>query len=549
MKKKILFLFAMAVSLTFLLVICIGATDYIPAFGEKIEVLGMSEKSVFGDDGKFDTSTSRVLMNDGITYPSYYIYANSETHSVNFSELNSLTGKKYDRNTVICLEIPEGVKTIPNCFNASGSQIFWGDKYTSTLEYLKLSSTVESMSTDATIFSMKALKCLDMSLSKVVDIPSRGVHGATSLAEIYFPKTLKSIGSTAFQGCSSLSVIDFSGTQLEDIGLRAFFDCHGLEIINLGTNIKRLQTQCFYKAGVSTEKSYIEIYVNNSFEEIYNQYGQILQDAKMAVIYYTGTNTDTGFTVLHSDALKGGASKWATVDAKSIDFDENATYTANTLIYNYNICDAFYGGEHQEDNNPCVINCSNCGTYNVAEKNPIHIEKITIEYVKYDGIGSKILCCTNDGCQYGEVEEVPALFTCLGYSANKFGKKGMTIGFSLNEEAINEFEGVTGKTLKYGVFAVSKENIGDNLIFDKDGNATNGVFKTELTNQKFVAFEIKIVGFEEKQLDIKLAIGAYISVSNEEKTEYSYLQGGGAPLENENYHFVSYNEIINNSNK
>ncbi|MBO5261538.1 MAG: hypothetical protein J6B45_00670, partial [Clostridia bacterium] len=68
----------------------------------------------------------------------------------------------------------------------------------------------------------------------------------------------------------------------------------------------------------------------------------------------------------------------------------------------------------------------------------------------------------------------------------------------------------------------------------------------EITNHQFVAFELKIVGFTDTQKDIKLAMGAYVAVTDGETTEYSYMQND-EPGENEKYSFVSYNDIVGKS--
>ena len=60
---------------------------------------------------------------------------------------------------------------------------------------------------------------------------------------------------------------------------------------------------------------------------------------------------------------------------------------------------------------------------------------------------------------------------------------------------------------------------------------------------QFVAFELKIVGFADNQKDVKLALGAYVAVTDGETTEYSYMQVGSLG-ENEKYCFVSYNDIV-----
>ena len=167
---------------------------------------------------------------------------------------------------------------------------------------------------------------------------------------------------------------------------------------------------------------------------------------------------------------------------------------------------------------------------------------VGIVYSNYSQNGEKTVICGNCGEQ--AILEVPALFTCLGYSAPEDGRGGIAIGFTVNNVAIAEYEEATGKTLKYGVFAVMKDKLGTNDIFAEDGTAAEGVISAEITNYQFVAFELKIVGFTDEQKDTKLAMGAYVAVTDGETTEYSYMQSG-EPDENEKYCFVSYNDIVN----
>ena len=140
-------------------------------------------------------------------------------------------------------------------------------------------------------------------------------------------------------------------------------------------------------------------------------------------------------------------------------------------------------------------------------------------------------------------QKASALFTCLGYSAPEDGRGGIAIGYTVNNEAITEYEEVTGKTLNYGVFAVLKDRLGNNDVFAEDGTVAEGVINAEITNYEFVAFELKIVGFTDERKDTKLAMGAYVAVTDGETTEYSYLQSG-TPAANEKYCFVSYNDVV-----
>ena len=169
----------------------------------------------------------------------------------------------------------------------------------------------------------------------------------------------------------------------------------------------------------------------------------------------------------------------------------------------------------------------------------------SIEYTNgYLNKGTSTMKCTHEGCTIDDKAEAPALFTCLGYSAPENGTGGIAIGFTVNNEAIAEYEEITGKTLKYGVFAVLQNRLGDKDVFAEDGTAAEGVISAEITNYQFVAFELKIVGFTDEQKDTKLAMGAYVAVTDGETTEYSYMQDDSKGTFNGKYYFASYNDII-----
>ena len=557
MKKKLLIVL-MVVFFACLFSVFASAESYVPAFGKMTEVGGMSEKATFGKDGKFETCTSRVLMSDGVTYPSYYIYTDSAIHTVDFSELNQKTGKNYDRNTVICLEIPEGVTTILNCFNASGSQIFWGDKYTATIEYLKFSSTVTSMSSDATIYNIKSLKCVDMSLSKVQEIPKRGFRYASALEEVYFPTTLKIIGDTAFDGCSSLVEIDLSKTCLEDIGLRGFFECKALETIKFSPCLKKLQTQCFYKAGTSTENSVLNIYIPATFEEIYDAYGGtgIFQDAKTAVIYYTGTGNDTGISLIQSNSFKKGTS-WATVDSKGEGFDENATYTANTIIYNYNVCKAFYDNEHDyQDTGLCIdgLDCKNCEK--VIAGTTSHNEVKTLTYENgYTKNGLYSVKCTNEGCKLCVETDCDPIFMALennGYSVNAYGTGIAFGGFVVNTEALKFYNDFNENDITFGIFVANPKYLGDTFMTNGEVNATSGFLKVDMTSDEYTNIKIMLDGFtgSAQNLELVISLYAYTDVNDVQfiQSEHTACANSKVVKADATLYTVTLNSVVNKIN-
>ncbi|MBQ4509948.1 MAG: hypothetical protein II984_04425, partial [Clostridia bacterium] len=96
------------------------------------------------------------------------------------------------------------------------------------------------------------------------------------------------------------------------------------------------------------------------------------------------------------------------------------------------------------------------------------------------------------------------------------------------------------------VFAVLKDKLGENDIFDKDGKAIANAVVAEVSSNNYVAVEFKITGFTDEYKDLKLAMGVYVITTDDEGSEYSYLQGG-EPNEGEKYFFVSYNDVAKKS--
>jgi hypothetical protein len=186
-----------------------------------------------------------------------------------------------------------------------------------------------------------------------------------------------------------------------------------------------------------------------------------------------------------------------------------------------------------------------CGESVVRDyTSPHEKEVVGIAYPNgYDKCGIMTLNCL--GCDAGESEaEAPALFVCVGYSVTMDGRGGIAVGFEVNNIAVMEYETLTGKSVRYGGFAVGKNKIENNEIFDENGNIFDGALCADITEYEFSVFTVQIVGFTDTQKDLPFAIGAYIEVIDSGKSEYSYIQRE-LPNENEVYHFVSYNYIVN----
>ena len=215
------------------------------------------------------------------------------------------------------------------------------------------------------------------------------------------------------------------------------------------------------------------------------------------------------------------------------------------FVCDYSYCDGYLNGAHTpdtENSNECVAACQNCSKKTI---NHVAEDIIVVEYESYANAGKKITKCLNEGCTLNTtpiIEELDALFTCDGYSAPEDGSVAVVIKFTVNSEAILEYENITGKTVKYGLFA-TMSNIGNDDIVDENGITANNSTLVAEVPKDYLILELKMIGFTDEYKDTRFAIGAYVEVADGEAREYSYLQYG-TPDENEKYCFVSYNDVI-----
>ena len=324
------------------------------------------------------------------------------------------------------------------------------------------------------------------------------------LKYVYIPASIISTKCTnnnaqVFLGDTNLSQVEFGlGSKITELGPSAFKSCAITEIV-LPEGLTFIDERAF-DACTSLKKIYIPKTVT-FIDEI------AFRGVTDAEYYFTGTEET--------------ASSWEITDE----------------IQYVNHCDVYYGGNHQISDGVCT----RCEKIIYCE-NPAHNLEVSITYDSYLASGVKKTRCLDCDSEAKEVVALP-LFTFRGFSAAEYADGGMSIGFNVNNEAISEYEEITGRTVNYGVFAGLKDKIGNSDIFDGDGNAASGVIAADITDCSFDLFNLKIVGFTSEQADIKLAIGAYVGTSKNGVAEYTYMQGE-EPENGDKYFFASYNDIV-----
>ncbi|MBO5262288.1 MAG: leucine-rich repeat protein, partial [Clostridia bacterium] len=371
----------------------------------------------------------------------------------------------------------------------------------------------------------------------ITELPSRMFRKCTSLTAVYLPEALTAINSgdndgSTFKECASLYFVSepFTYKTVEEIPSEpsVYYFPSGLITMSGETfDGARLNDVVVFPSGLT------------SLTQGYTFEGSKSASGKPTVVFMGDMQTVT-------------VKDWAVnaiyfcnkndTDASSAGYSGSVTvHFCNAVENTTHLCEKTVSTEATCDKNKATTSYCFCG--NVIETKEVegtmlghsHTIFIDLVYADFSKAGYYSYECEICGDVSNETT-ASALFICLGYSAPENGTGGIAIGFTVNNKAITEYKEVTGKSLKYGVFAVLKDRLGNNDIFGKDGKAAEGVISAAMTNFEFAAFEIKIVGFTDEYKDTKLAMGTYVSVTDGEATEYSYLQEG-EPNENEKYCF------------
>lgn len=365
-----------------------------------------------------------------------------------------------------------------------------------------------------------SLTAIDMSACvSLTSLSNSFAENCDNLASVVLPPNLETINEKSFAWCGKLQsmVIPASCTLI------------GVEAFQFARRGQELQVFTLYIQGnVNFDTSRYSVFNSSSAKVEFVLIGEnVTAESFIAANTYSHV---TGATIVDYVA---GENPWTYVPGQTI--------SSHTIVTNY--CRALaLMGEHNSEDNPCVINCSVCGKKSLKE-NPVHSLVTNVEYANgFAAKGQKAVVCTSEGCGYTEISEMPALFTNLGFSAAEYSGGGMSIGFKVDKDAILAYEEATGETVSYGVFAALAEKIGANDIFGADGKALDGVIAADITGTGFDIFNLKIVGITDEQDDIDLVMGAYVGTTKDGKTEYAYLQGG-TPETGAKYFFASYTDV------
>ena len=458
MKKKILLTLTLALIFVCLFVVAVSAEE----FGNVTTVDGIT--TVEGLD-----TTSRVLMSDGVTYPSAYIF--SSKSKISFDALSSATGKDYTASSVVMIEYPEGCTYIERTFAAS-----------KTLKYVYFSSTITGVQW-GTFLSCSNLTVVEFAENSTITAMNTDCFGGTGIVELRLPNSLQTVNENFLRSSSNLTTVSFGESFAQVFNRSAFFAGCG--------NLKTL----YVPAGNFDENGDISI-VSNFFG--WNDRDSSFRNG--GVIYYTGTKEQA--QIIINKELKLYADKnESTAIWNTIQLVNTTEYNALTveqkaagcyMVYDYNKCDAFYEGEHK---------------YGTEQEKFLGAEYLT-DYV---------IATTCQRCNENVIKETvaTAIFTNKGYSYASYGTgKSFTFGISLNEQSYSDYIAHNpDANIKFG-FIIGSVESDDNQILNADGTSklVNHII-TDFTNveyQRLNRYDLIIHGIGDDDVDTPLYCGAYV---------------------------------------
>ena len=376
----------------------------------------------------------------------------------------------------------------------------------------------------------KQLENIDIShCDSLKIIESRGFEGCSSLTSITFPKNLESIGYNGFYG-SSLSgtvVVPNSVTLLDSGSLLA----------------TKIETLIIGDGPVTIGYNFLGTYGNSYLKNVYipaeatfKQANTFYRHANAVNFYIVGEDSSALVTKLFDQQKDNTYMVFITADQVT-----ESTGAGYGIIHTgYNRCEIFYDDNHTFDTESaiesCIVECTRCKM--TVSSGGEHDNALTEEFTggKYTSSGAVINRCVVCGTIESKVS-FEAFIVCVGYSMAEVGANGVAIGYDVNNDAIVAYEGATGKSFDYGIFVAPKTILGQDELFDAEGAVCVDVKKHGMAK-----FEIKVVGFNDNNKDLEIAIGAYVAVSKDGKSEYVYVQDS-APAEGNRYSYDTFSGI------
>lgn len=485
MKKKFLLVISLALLVTcfFAISISAAATNELgtPEAVEGIDLTGMNTDTV-----------ARVVIVDASgeyhTYLTSYILSSDTKFKYNFSPINNALGTSYTKNSVVRIEVPDNIEIAANCGDLCSCAELLEIKFFPTSEL----HTLEY----GCFYNNRKLQKLNIP-KKVTTMGTLLINYST-LEELVFDDGFCAVPpKDSFKGASGLKKIVFSN-QMTTVEDRAFDSTLGtsLEELYLGASLKDLGTN-----NMAWVKQSVKIYAP---AQLLSEVGTITMETyswwassaclPTGVIFFTGSLEQAQALIDKSeyDRLFCKTAELVRWDSSIAD-DDYVPKSGWKIVYNYGLCNAFYGGEHMMTGNDTVS---------------------LTDYFTEIKIGD---ICTRQGCGMGTVKKTIApIFECLGVSSTEKpdaqGKYSITLDYKVDFGAYNEY--LEYGTLDFGLVVCATQKIGVEPLMVENGQvvAKEPLYTVLAAQSKFAHdyVSLKLIGIGADKNGTELVMSMYV---------------------------------------
>ena len=355
-------------------------------------------------------------------------------------------------------------------------------------------------------------------------------NGCNALGNVEIPYGVTSIGQYAFAYCKTITEMILPNT-VTSFGKMSFYDMDNLVTLNFGAGLTNIYARDHNCENISGCEKIKYIYMPATFgTSIQNTGHQIFHNGTNVTFFFTGDldavealKTRLSQASNNNLFINAEAYDYTAPENASIDFKTYAQTEGKTIIvYNYNVCEAFYNNIHkyESETESCLdgVTCTECA--NKIAGFAEHNMKETLVYANgFTAVGVYNKFCTNaSNCAYEKAENVEAPVIFKTNETNGFSTKGEDGiafgGFVLDSEALDEYNRVNGDaTIKYGVILINPDYLDGKESFFVNGevNATKGFVQTDMSSARYANISIAVTGFKgnAENLSLILAIYAY----------------------------------------
>ena len=536
MKKKILLFSLMVAILVCAFAICVSAEDNIIKL-DKLPTLDeihanreayVSYVEALEDETTYKAADpdSVIVLSDLAATPTYYVYPayyliRSTYYSIagNLSKFNdailasdptAFAGYKSDGGNwgngecdyVIRLEFPKYVTQIAAQYKFEGSvnikEIYFPihtviDEETGLEKTVPYCATISGQNLFGNCYALEVIHNQEYLPKELVQGNNGGFYACKSLKEFYIPDGVTHIPASFFYDCNALTEITLPNT-VKSAGKMAFGSCDSLTTFRFGasfttfyspnTDFEHFLSSPNVKYFYMPDAEYKFLYDNGNTA---TRFANIFNAGSKVTFFYTGTAEKAKAM---QDAFVASTANDTIANATIVEYDPNINYEgyADTLGYsiivcNYNKCDAFYQGDHDEK----------------APYNAFKGDKYITDY------------CTFEECsrcpKIIETKLNGPLFTSKGYSKSD---DAFMFDMKVDFDAMAKYEALGNTAPSYGLVVSANATI--NELIGLDGEVTDtSVLKVNFNEGIYNNVQVRLNNIlTDTSKAIKVHVCAYI---------------------------------------